>query len=71
MSNRQLPWDDRRIRDRISPREIAESDKESANQHEDQVQGGGLKSNEEGEGWVPPGSSDQGSRKKQKKDIKK
>ena len=34
MSNRQLGWDDQRIRDRIDPREIAEANKEVASQDE-------------------------------------
>lgn len=34
MSNRQLGWDDMRIRDRIDPREVAEANKEAAAQDE-------------------------------------
>ena len=66
MSNRQLGWDDQRIRDRLDPREIAEANKEAASQ---QDAAGELQSNDEG--WIPPGNPDQGSRKKQKKDKKK
>ncbi len=67
MSNRQLGWDDQRIRDRISPREIAEANKEAANQQEGEGEtqaGGGVPSNTEG--WIPPGNPGQGSRKKKK-----
>lgn len=32
MSNRQLGWDDQQIRDRLSPPEIDEADKQAMNQ---------------------------------------
>jgi hypothetical protein len=48
MSNRQLPWDDNRVRDRLDPREIAEANKQAASQDE---------ANDEQpqapKGWVP------------------
>ncbi len=37
MSNRQLPWDDKRIRDRISPREIDDQDKEQMRQQDTEL----------------------------------
>ncbi len=46
MSNRQLPWDDNRVRDRISPREIAEANKETASQEEGEQP-------QAPKGWVP------------------
>ena len=59
MSNRQLGWDDQRIRDRVSPRENAEAAKnEAAQAEENEEMVGGD------EDWVPPGNKDQGSRKK-------
>lgn len=59
MSNRQLGWDDQRIRDRLSPREIAEGEKaELAQQQEEEELTG-----DDGQ-WIPPGNSGQGSRKK-------
>ncbi len=60
MSNRQLGWDDMRIRNRVSPREIAEGNKEQMEQQNaelEQQTGGGD------DGWIPPGNKDQGSRK--------
>ncbi len=61
MSNRQLGWDDQRIRDRLSPREIAQQNAEQAQQQEadmDQEVSG------DDDSWIPPGNRDQGSRKK-------
>ncbi len=60
MSNRQLGWDDQRIRDRLSPREIDAADKAKLEQQaaeQDQP----LTNDDE---WIPPGNADQGSRKK-------
>lgn len=34
MSNRQLGWDDQRVRDRLSPRELNEQDKQAMEQQE-------------------------------------
>jgi hypothetical protein len=48
MSNRQLGWDDQRIRDRLSPREIAEANKEAASQQEAEGE-----QPESPKGWVP------------------
>lgn len=59
MSNRQLPWDDNRIRDRIDPREIVQGDQEKYEQQQSEIQGQPVDDQ-----WVPPGNADQGSRKK-------
>ena len=59
MSNRQLGWDDQRIRDRLSPREIADQNKVQAEQAQEDEQ---LVGNNDD--WVPPGNPDQGSKKK-------
>jgi len=61
MSNRQLGWDDQRIRDRLDPREIAEADKAAMEQQEASEN---MASSGDDERWIPPGNSDQGSRKK-------
>jgi len=59
MSNRQLGWDDMRIRDRVSPRENDEADKAKLEQEQSDVE-----HQPQDEGWIPPGNADQGSRKK-------
>ena len=59
MSNRQLPWDDRVIRDRVAPREVAEDEKNAMTQQESEIEGQPVDDQ-----WVPPGNADQGSRKK-------
>ncbi len=59
MSNRQLPWDDKRIRDRIDPREIVQGEQEQYEQQQSEITGQPVDDQ-----WVPPGNSDQGSRKK-------
>jgi len=59
MSNRQLGWDDQRIRDRIDPRELSEGDKAKLDQQQSEDDG-----QPNGDQWIPPGNSDQGSRKK-------
>jgi hypothetical protein len=61
MSNRQLGWDDQRIRDRLDPREIVQGEQaqfaqQEAEQNEEMAGGGDDK-------WIPPGNSAQGSRK--------
>ncbi len=48
MSNRQLPWDDNRVRDRLDPREIPEGDKQKANQEE-----ASSEQPQAPKGWVP------------------
>jgi hypothetical protein len=48
MSNRQLGWDDQRIRDRLDPREIAEANKEAANQQDTEGE-----QPQSPKGWVP------------------
>jgi hypothetical protein len=62
MSQRQLGWDDMRIRDRVDPREVVQGEQAQASEQEakDNMP---LESNE-GDNWVPPGNADQGSRKK-------
>jgi hypothetical protein len=60
MSNRQLGWDDMRIRDRVSPSEIAEGNKEQMEQQEAELE----QQSSNDDRWVPPGNPDQGSRKK-------
>jgi hypothetical protein len=59
MSNRQNTWDDMRIRNRVSPREVAEDNAEKMQQQE-------ADENQplQEEDWIPPGNADQGSRKK-------
>ena len=62
MSNRQLGWDDQRIRDRLDPREIVQGEQAQMSQqeaHEGEELVGGND-----DGWIPPGNKDQGSRKK-------
>ncbi len=59
MSNRQLGWDDQRIRDRVDPREIVQGEQAQAAQQEAE-----LSQPLEDDQWVPPGNKDQGSRKK-------
>ncbi len=59
MSNRQNGWDDMRVRDRVSPREIAEGNKAELAQQQEEEE---LTPNDDQ--WIPPGNSDQGSRKK-------
>jgi hypothetical protein len=59
MSNKQLGWDRQRMRDQLSPHELAEDDKAKAEQQ--------ASENDQpldDEKWVPPGNKDQGSRKK-------
>ncbi len=58
MSNRQLGWDELRVRDRLSPREIAEADKAKLEQEQSEVE-----HQPQDDDWVPPGNADQGSRK--------
>jgi len=48
-----------RVRDRVSPREIAEGEKAELAQQQDEEQ---LEPNDDQ--WIPPGNSGQGSRKK-------
>ena len=60
MSNRQLGWDDMRIRNRVSPREIAEGNKEHMEQQEAELE---QQSSGDDDQWIPPGNPDQGSRK--------
>lgn len=59
MSNLQLPHDVNAKKDRISPAELAEADK--AQMQQQQAEDGQDPQNPD---WVPPGNSDQGSRKK-------
>lgn len=59
MSNRQLPWDDMRIRDRDDPRENAEANKARQSQQEAEDE-----QPLDDDQWIPPGNKDQGSRKK-------
>ncbi len=59
MSNRQLGWDDQRIRDRLDPREVVQQEQEDQSQAEAEYKG----QPQEGDTWVPPGNKDQGSRK--------
>ena len=59
MSNRQLGWDDQRIRDRLDPREIVEGEKEQLTQEKPADE---MQPNDDQ--WIPPGNPDQGSRKK-------
>lgn len=61
MSNLQLPHDVNAKKDRISPSELAQQDKEAFRQQESQQEGQPDNSD-----WVPPGNKDQGSRKKGK-----
>jgi hypothetical protein len=58
MSNLQLPHDVNAKKDRISPAELADADKEAHSQEQAEAH------NQPGEeGWVPPGNKDQGSKK--------
>jgi hypothetical protein len=57
MSNLQLPHDVNAKKDRISPSEMAEADKEKMQQEEAEH------SEPQGQAWVPTGNKDQGSRK--------
>jgi len=61
MSNRQLPWDDKQIRDRIAPREVAQDDKEQFQQQNAEENQPATEGQDDQ--WIPPGNSDQGSRK--------
>lgn len=58
MSNLQLPHDVNAKKDRISPAELAQQDKEAMRQQESNQEG-----QPENNDWVPPGNKDQGSRK--------
>jgi len=59
MSNLQLPHDVNAKKDRISPSELAQEDKAAMNQQESENEN---QVNDD-QGWVPPGNSNQGSRK--------
>ena len=59
MSNRQLGWDDQRIRDRLDPREIVQGDQAQYEEQQSEIEGQPVDDQ-----WVPPGNADQGSRKK-------
>jgi hypothetical protein len=61
MSNRQLGWDDQRIRDRLDPSEIVQGEQAEFAQQKSEETGQPL---ENGDQWIPPGNKDQGSRKK-------
>jgi hypothetical protein len=63
MSQRQLGWDDMRIRDRVDPREVVQGEQAQAAEQEakDHMP---LENDSNGDNWVPPGNADQGSRKK-------
>ncbi len=59
MSNRQMGWDDMRVRDRIAPPDEVQADKaEAAEEEAERERPTGD------DDWVPPGNADQGSRKK-------
>ncbi len=58
MSNLQLPHDVNAKKDRISPAELAQQDKAAQRQQESEIEG-----QPQDEQWVPPGNSNQGSRK--------
>jgi hypothetical protein len=63
MSNRQLGWDEMRVRDRIDPRDVAQDEHAQAAEQEarDNMP---LENNKDEDNWIPPGNADQGSRKK-------
>ena len=58
MSNLQLPHDVNAKKDRISPAELAQEDKANMRQQESESE-----NQPQDEAWVPPGNSNQGSRK--------
>jgi hypothetical protein len=58
MSNLQLPHDVNAKKDRISPAELAQEDKANMRQQESESE-----DQPQDQGWIPPGNSDQGSRK--------
>ena len=60
MSNRQLPWDDKRIRDRIAPREDAQADKEQFQQQTTDERHEAIDGQDDN--WVPPLVAAQGKR---------
>jgi len=64
MSQRQLGWDDMRIRDRVDPREIVQGEQAQAAEQEAKDNMPLDNTNPDGDNWVPPGNSGQGSRKK-------
>ncbi len=65
MSQRQLGWDDMRIRDRVDPSEIVQGEQAQAAQQEATDNNMPLDNNNPNDdSWVPPGNSAQGSRKK-------
>ncbi len=58
MSNRQLGWDDMRVKDRIAPPdEIQAEQAEAAEKEAEREQPTGD------DKWIPPGNAGQGSRK--------
>ena len=61
MSNRQLGWDDQRVKDRLDPRETVQGDQAQFAQQQAEETGQPLENDDQ---WVPPGNKDQGSRKK-------
>lgn len=61
MSNRQNHWDEKQVKDRVSPREDAQADKQQAQQLE--AENSQHQIDENDDRWIPPGNSDQGSRK--------
>ena len=64
MSQRQLGWDDMRIRDRVDPSEIVQGEQAQAAQQEATDNMPLDNNNPNDDNWVPPGNSAQGSRKK-------
>lgn len=64
MSNRQLGWDDMRVKDRLAPREVIQQEQAEASEQEAKDNMPLENNNSDGDNWVPPGNSDQGSRKK-------
>jgi hypothetical protein len=63
MSNRQLGWDDMRVRDRIDPREVVQAEEAQASEQEAR-NNMPLENDNGDDNWVPPGNSGQGSHKK-------
>jgi hypothetical protein len=61
MSNRQLGWDEKQVKDRIAPREDAQADKELAQKQN--AENDEQFVDKQDDGWIPPGNTDQGSRK--------
>lgn len=61
MSQRQLGWDDMRVRDRIDPRDVVQSEQAQAAEQEAKDN---MPLENDADNWVPPGNADQGSRKK-------